>query len=73
MIKSLHTLNARENIFLSVAKEHFNLTSERVRSEIVAMLDQCRKALSSKNIEYQDLRCPSPQNRRHFSGDFLIF
>lgn len=65
MIKSLHTLNARENIFLSVAKEHFNLTSERVHSEIVAMLDQCCKALSSKNIEYQDLRSSlTPQQDR---------
>lgn len=53
---TLHTLNARDNVMLEVARDYFNLSSERMRREIAALHKRAVTILASKGVAYADLR-----------------
>ncbi len=70
--KTIFTLNAREHIFLEFAKDYFKLNDEIMHSEINKMFDDLVVVLSSKNIDYLELKnCLIPKNDRKEIG--LIF
>ena len=62
---NIHTLNARGNIFLSVVKESFKVSDQRMHLEIKALHEKCVQILKDKGIEYQTLKnCLIPQCKR---------
>lgn len=54
--KSLHTLNARGNILLEVARSYFKLSPERMHREIQGLREAIETALARKGINYDKLR-----------------
>lgn len=65
MIKSVHTLNARDTIIIPIVKKTFNLNSESIHYFLTTGLTHCEKTLLIKNIEYKDLRSSlTPQQDR---------
>lgn len=52
----IHTLDARSNIMLDVVTEHFSLTNAQVFREIQSAITRLRAVLTSKDIEYADLK-----------------
>ncbi len=53
---SIHSINARDNVALEVARGYFNLTPERVLLEIRTMLAQVNEVLAAKGITYSELK-----------------
>lgn len=53
---SIHTVNARGNIMLEVARDYFNLTPDRMRREIVGLYREVVALLQSKGVRYAELR-----------------
>ncbi|MFY3742480.1 hypothetical protein ACOQFB_01125 [Anaeromyxobacter sp. Red801] len=53
---TIHTLEARSNVFLEVTAKHFELSDDHVFALIHLLLKRLRAALSSKGIEYERLR-----------------
>lgn len=52
----VHTINARGNVMLEVAKSYFNLSPQQMHREIQAMLRDTDAALASKGVRYADLK-----------------
>lgn len=72
IIKSIHTLNARDNVMLEVIRDYFKLTPRHMFKEIQGMRQSIEEALAKKEIIYDRLKSalvPS-QNRRDIA---LIF
>lgn len=55
-VKTIFTLNARDNVFLDVMKDYLNLNEDQIYSEIEYLFDELGLILESKNINYQDLK-----------------
>lgn len=53
---SIHTVNARGNIMLEVARDYFKLTPDHMRREIVGLHREVVALLRSKGIRYAELR-----------------
>ncbi|MFO1033572.1 MAG: hypothetical protein U1E15_05645 [Hyphomicrobiales bacterium] len=62
--KSVHTLNARGNIFLEIMRDHFKLSSEQMFREIQALRDSVERALSLKGINYDALKTALVPDRK---------
>ena len=52
----IFTLNARENIFLEVVRDHFKLSNPRIKREIQSMHRTMHAALTAKGIDYANLK-----------------
>lgn len=64
-LTSIHTLNARENIFLEVMKNYFSLDSKQLNIEINSVFENFIEILNEKKINYKELRgALSPQTDR---------
>lgn len=55
-IKTLHTLNARDNVMLEGIRDYFNLGSQQMFRVIQGMRYNVEEALNKKGINYDDLR-----------------
>jgi len=65
----IFTLNARGHVMLEVMRDHFKLSSQRLRAEIQGMHHSMIEALAAKGIEYTDLRSALvPTADRHEAG-----
>lgn len=53
---SIHTVNARGNIFLEVMRDHFDLSPAIMHREIQGMRNQVVRSLEAKGIAYDDLK-----------------
>ena len=53
---TIHTLNNRGNVFLEVMEDTFHLNSNQMYEEINLMLVDVKNTLSSKGIEYNNLK-----------------
>jgi len=63
--ETIFTLDARDNIYLDVVKDMFNLDESRIYTEINGTFDNCISILNKKKINYQDLKSalvPSDRN-----------
>lgn len=54
--RTIHTLGARDSVLLAVLRDYFELTPERMQSEIQLMLTHVEQALLAKGIDYHQLR-----------------
>lgn len=54
--ETIHTLDARTNVFLEVMADHLKLSDAEVFDEIQQLLRRLKTALSSKGIDYERLR-----------------
>lgn len=64
MIKPIHTVNARGNIFLEVLREQFNLSPDIMLREIQGMRNHVEKSLATKGICYNDLKTALVPDRK---------
>jgi hypothetical protein len=55
-VKTIFTLDARDNIFLDVIKNRYNLDHSIIYSVINDSFKKCISILEQKNINYQDLK-----------------
>lgn len=55
-ILPIHTLNARGNVMLEVIRDHFGLSPDRMLLEIQMMRVQLAQNLTTKGVNYDDLR-----------------
>lgn len=72
--ETIFTLDARDNIYLDVVKNMFNLDESRIYTEINSVFDDCVSILNKKQITYQDLKSaliPSDKNEIAFVFDSL--
>lgn len=53
---AIHSLNARDNVLLQVARDYFDLGSGTMQAEIRAALAQIEEVLNTKGISYADLK-----------------
>ncbi|HWY37546.1 MAG TPA: hypothetical protein VNY73_03235 [Bacteroidia bacterium] len=66
MTETIFTLDARDNIYLDVAKDYFKLDENTLYNEINGLLKDLIITLSSKKIKYQDLKTALiPSNGRN--------
>jgi len=66
LTKSIHTLDARDNVMLEVMRAYFQLSPIHVFREIQALRDATEEALAQKGISYAKLRSalvPDPHKR----------
>lgn len=72
--KTIFTLDARDNIYLDIVKDMFNLDNSKIYTEINGTFNNCISILSKKKINYQDLKSaliPSNRNEIAFIFDTL--
>lgn len=63
---TVHTLDARNNVFLEVLRDYFKLTPERMHREIQGIARSTSTLLSKKGVDYGALRTAlAPQQDRH--------
>ncbi len=55
-VSSIHTLDARNNISLELARQYFKLSPDRVFSEIQLARNQVGEILDKKKVSYSDLK-----------------
>lgn len=55
-VKSIHTINARGNIFLEVMRDYLNLKPNQLLAEISGMRCDIENTLKRKGIKYEKLR-----------------
>ena len=68
-MSTIFTLNARDNVSLEVARDHFKLSNPRIRREIQSMHRTMIDALAAKGINYEDLKTSLvPSADRHEAG-----
>lgn len=69
LVSTIFTLNARGNIFLEILRDHFELSTPRIRKEIQSMHRTMHDALASKKINYADFKTALvPSADRHEAG-----
>lgn len=56
MTETIFTLEARDNVFLDVVKDYFNLDANHIYREINGTFHELLSILSAKKINYQDLK-----------------
>jgi hypothetical protein len=63
---TIHTLNARNNVFLEVVREYFKLSPTRMQKEIRGLAKTTAATLAKKGLDYGALRSALvPQQDRH--------
>ena len=55
-MRPIHTLNARENVYLGVTREHFRISSDQMYHEIQMLRLDVEEQLALKDISYTELK-----------------
>ena len=64
--QTIHTLEARSNMWLEVTQQHFKFTGPKIFQMIQGLLQPTVEILASKGIAYEELRAvPVPRRDRH--------
>jgi hypothetical protein len=56
MDTTIHTINARDNVMLEVARDYFSLSPESMRLQIHLLKNELERILKTKKINYNDLK-----------------
>src|SRR5687767_15880142 len=68
-VETIHTINARSNVLLEVARDYLKISHARMRVEIVEFHRELLSILKAKGIIYDDLRSALvPATDRHEAG-----
>lgn len=62
--KSLHTLNARDNVMLAVMRDYFQIPPEKMFHVIQSLRHEVEEALAPKSIKYDNLKTALVPDRK---------
>jgi hypothetical protein len=63
-VKTIHTLNARGNVMLEVARNYFSLSPTQMSREIQALRNEIEAVLATKGIRYDGLKSALVPDRK---------